>query len=240
MKNLLFICLITPLISFGQYAKGRYANPNPQPIKIQVSKAPKTSADHYSDMQKNISQDFRNLSNNLAANARVKASATSEAMKDNYSRINTDNLINNDGAYKTIVIDNVSGWKTVENKKTITKILEIKSKYNFYSQRKQIPKFLKDSNETLYLSWSREADGYSRITNIQVRDSQGEVVYDVTHKNKSYIEMFKPFTSSYKMNKEMALQKLRELKELKELEVITKEDYDSYVQKYKSIILKGF
>jgi hypothetical protein len=240
MKKLLFILLFIPLISLGQ----TYSNPYPKPIKIEVSKAPKTSADHLSDMQKNISNSFSKAAANYSANASARASnlsANSEAMKVNYSRINTDILINNDETYDAIVLDKVSGWAVDENKKTITKILGAKRKYYFYSQRKEVPKFLKGSDKILYLSWSREAvDDYTRITNIQVRDSKRQVVYDVTHKNKSYLEMLEPFTSQYKLNKEMALQKLKELKGLKELEVISKEEYDAYVQKYKSIILKGF
>ena len=238
MKKSLFILLFIPLISFSQ----TYRNPNPQPIKIEVSKKPKTSADHYSDLQKSISNSFSKVATN-AANNRTNDSgnAYSEALKDNYSKIITDNLMNNDGKYEVIVLDNISGWHPRENKKTIIAILGEKRKYNFFSQRSKLPKFLKGSDKILYFSWTREAVGsYTRITNIQVRDSQRQVVYDVTHKNKSDLEMLEPFTSSYKLNKEIALQKLKELKKLKELDVITKEEYDSYAQKYKSIILKNF
>jgi hypothetical protein len=237
MKKLLIILLFIPLISFGQ----TYSNPYPKPIKIEVSKAPKTSADHLADMQKNISNSFSKSAANYSANSSANSSAEVEAMKDNYSRINIDILINNDDKYQIIVLDKITGWEASANKQSIIKILKKKSKYNFYSQRSKLPKFLKNSDKILYFSWTREDFGkHTRITNIKVRDSQRKIVYDVTHKNKSYLEMLEPFTSPYTLNKEMVLQKLKELKGLKELEVITKEEYDAYVQKYKSIILKGF
>jgi hypothetical protein len=140
MKNLLFICLITPLISFGQYAKGHYANPNPQPIKIQVSKAPKTSADHYSDMQKNISQSFSNLSDNYAANARAaqiaranNTNAQSAALKDNYTKIDIDLLKGSSDKYKFLVIKRVSGWSTCANFLTIINEINGANKYSIVS-----------------------------------------------------------------------------------------------------------
>ena len=59
MKKLLYLFLLLPYLVQSQITIGgqraTYRNPNPQPIKIQVSEAPKTSADHLNDMQRNIS-----------------------------------------------------------------------------------------------------------------------------------------------------------------------------------------
>ena len=240
MKNLLIILLFIPLISFGQ----TYRNPNPKPIKIEVSQAPKTSADHLRDMQNKISESFAGAANNYAANAQARVNnskANAEAMKDNYTKITSDVLINNDGVYKAIVLDKISGWMPKNNIKSITEILENSTKMRFYKSRNKVPKSLRSSDKILFFSWVREAvDDYTRITNITVRNSKGQILYDVVHKNKQHIEMLKPFTSSYTFDKEMVLKKLKELRELKDLEVISKEEYDLYVKKYKSIILKGF
>ena len=62
MKITLFILLLT--IYLSGYSQ-TYTNPIPKPIKIEVSQKPKTSADHYSDLQKklnNISYGFVNSS----------------------------------------------------------------------------------------------------------------------------------------------------------------------------------
>ena len=78
MKKSLFILLFIPLISFSQ----TYRNPNPQPIKIEVSQKTKTSADHYSDMQKSISNSFSKLSANYAANASASRAAAAQTEKN--------------------------------------------------------------------------------------------------------------------------------------------------------------
>ena len=235
MKKILIILIFTPILSFGQ----TYSNPNKKKIKIEVSEKPKTSADHYNDMQKNLSNSF----SKLAAISSANASTEAEVMKDNYSRVNVDVLINNDDKYQAIVLDEISGFAPSRNKQSIIKILNRESKYKFYSQKSKLPKLKSSKNfdKILYFSWTREDIGqYTRITNIQIKDFKGEIIYDVTHKNKSHLEMLEPFISPYKSSKENILKKLKELKGLKELEVITKEEYNAYVQKYKSIILKDF
>lgn len=248
MKKLLYLFLLLPYLVQSQITIGgqraTYRNPNPQPIKIQVSEAPKTSADHFSDLQKtlnNISASASANSNaNRSASDAAMINATAEEMRNNYSKISTDKLINNDGTFKAIVIENVSGWASKKNLETITEILNTSKKYKFYRKYKDIQENMRGSDKILYFSFTREAVSYSKITNIIVRNSQNKIIYDVIHRNKSHIEMLKPFTSSYTFDKEMVIKKLKELKELEELELISKEEYDSYVQKYKSIILKGF
>ena len=239
MKNLL--CLFFAIIFTTSHYSQTYRNPNGNKIKVEISQPRKTSADHISDMQKNLANNFSKMAANNSANSTTNNAANAVAMKDNYSKIGTDILINNDDKYQAIVLDNVSGWAFKVNIETISNIFKHSKKMHFYKNRKFLPKNLEDSDKILYLSWIREAVGnYTRITTIIVRDYQNQVVYDVVHRNKSYLEMLLPFTSSYTFDKEKVLRKLKELRELKELEIITKEEYDSYVQKYKSIILKGF
>ena len=238
MKNLL--CLFFAIIFTTSHYSQTYRNPNGNKIKVEISQPRKTSADHISDMQKNLANNFSKMAANNSANSTTNNAANAVAMKDNYSKIGTDILINNDDKYQAIVLDNVSGWASKVNIETISSIFKHSKKMHFYENRKDLPKNLEGSDKILYLSWIREALNYTRITNIVVRNYQNKVVYDVVHRNKSTTEMLMPFTSSYTFNKEMVLRKLKELRELKELEIITKDEYDSYVQKYKSIILKGF
>ena len=78
MKKLLLLLLFIPLISFGQ----TYRNPNPKPIKIEVSQAPKTSADHLRDMQNKISESFAGAAANAAENARAARIANAQKEKN--------------------------------------------------------------------------------------------------------------------------------------------------------------
>jgi hypothetical protein len=252
MKKLLYLLLLFPCLIQSQITvsgqKATYRNPYPKPIKVEVVQ--KTNP--YQQMQNSITNSTINAiqnaaanniraSANASANASENAKARKEAMKDRYSKIFVDELINNDGIYKAIVLENVSGWRPEENRETILEILNSSNKMRFFEKRKSIPKSARSSNQILYLSWNREHIGnYSRITKVSIKDYQNQVVYEAIHKNMSFIEMLLPLTSKYVFNKEMLIQKLKELQELKELEIISKEDFDSYVQKYKLIILKGF
>ena len=79
MKKLLIILLFIPLISFGQ----AYRNPGgSKPIKIQVSQAPKTSADHYRDMQKSLSNSFSQSIATASANSRAARIANAQKEKN--------------------------------------------------------------------------------------------------------------------------------------------------------------
>lgn len=137
MKKLLIILIFIPLISFGQ----AYRNPGgSKPIKIQVSQAPKTSADHYRDMQKSLSNSFSQAVNNSAANARAaaiaraaNANAQSEALKNNYTKVEIDLLKGSSNKYKFLVIKQVSGWSTSANFVTITNKINGANKYSVVS-----------------------------------------------------------------------------------------------------------
>ena len=63
MKNL--ILLFLSVFTISTYSQ-TYRNPNGNTIKVEVRQAPKTSADHYRDMQRNISNSF----SKAAANSR--------------------------------------------------------------------------------------------------------------------------------------------------------------------------
>ncbi len=87
MKITLFILLLT--IYLRGYSQ-TYTNPIPKPIKIEVSQKPKTSADHYSDLQKklnNISNDFANSSLAESMNEQRKKTGIQYLGNGNYKII---------------------------------------------------------------------------------------------------------------------------------------------------------
>ena len=79
MKTLLII------LSLAIYVSGysqTYRNPNKKVIKVQISKAPKTSADHLSDMQKNLTNSFSQATANYVANASAARAANIQREKN--------------------------------------------------------------------------------------------------------------------------------------------------------------
>ena len=258
MKNLLFILLFVPIISFGQ-----------NPVKVQVTQQ-KTFAQSFNDGLKSGAA----VSAAAAANRNAAAAAAnvqSEALKNNSEKIEIDLLKGNSGIYKNVVIKKVSGWMVTgnflkikdeinnakiykvvslndlrmytdkygnvatyerKNKKLIAKI----SERNLYEPIFP-PKFLNDS-ETLFLEWSREAiTPVDRLSRLILKNSVGETVYQAEYKNKGYSEMLRPLVSDYNFGKQDAKNKLIELKEYLDLGIITQDEFDKKAVSLKKILL---
>ena len=174
-----------------------------------------------------------------------------EAMKDNYSKVTIDNLINNSNNYKYLVIENVSGFYPQNNKEEILSILSGANKYIItdiskdyksngkeIENKKKLPETLIGNKEVLFLIWIREAQGTAnRITQMSVKNSEGKIVYESTSKNLSFGEILKPLISNYIYSKQQALTKIEELKKYLDLGIITKEEYDLKVSELKPILL---
>ena len=168
-----------------------------------------------------------------------EGAAQSAALANNSKTIKTDYLINNDGTYRAVVLNSVSGWKPNGNKSEINKILSGADKYKYYKRTKSIPESLLNSGELLYLDWIREAQTqYDRITTMILKDGSGKIVYEATYKNIPYSEMLSPLTTSYAMNRDDAITKIKELKELLDMGVLTQDEFKKATQELKKVILK--
>ena len=191
---------------------------------------------------KSIGESFNDGMKAGAAARSARASegaAQSAALANNSKTIATDFLINNDGTYRAVVLNSVSGWKPNGNKSTINKILSGADKYTYYKRTRSIPESLLNSGELLYLDWIREAQTqYDRITTMILKDGTGKIVYEATYKNIPYSEMLSPLTTSYAMNKDDAITKIKELKELLDMGVLTQDEFKKATQELKKVILK--
>jgi hypothetical protein len=221
MNNTLFTIIL--LISFSCFCQT-------QPIKVQVTQQP------------SFSQSFNE---GLQAGAAARAARASEgaarsaALSNNSKTITTDFLINNDDIYRAVAVNNVSGWKPSANKKSIKKILSASKKYHYYNTISDISQNLTNSDKILYLDWIREAiTDYDRITTMILKDYSGKIVYEASYKNIPYSEMLSPLTTTYVMNKDDAIAKIKELKELLDMGILNKEEFQKATQEYKKIILK--
>ena len=224
MKNLLFILLFVPIISFGQ-----------NPVKVQVTQ------------QKTFAQSFNEGLQAGAAARSARAAdgaAQNQANANNYENIKTDYLIGNSNNYRCVIISKVTGWQVKGNRETVFKELQAAGKYlivnpeNPKRNYKVIPQSFLESSETLFLEWHRDAQGqYDRVSNLKLKDYSGKIIFEADYKNKAYSEMLKPLMSDYNFTKEMAIKKIKEFKELKDLEIISQQEYDDLVKELKPIIL---
>lgn len=174
-----------------------------------------------------------------------------EAMKDNYSKISIDNLINNTYKYDYVVVEGISGFSPKDNKIDVLKILNDSKKYNIVDispdyksngneieNDKTLPDDLLSNPKVLFVSWLRDAQGnYNRITKLTVKNFEGKIIYESTSKNLSHQEILNPLISNYIFTKEMAFSKIEEFKKYLDLGIITKEEYDLKVSELKPILL---
>lgn len=192
-----------------------------------------------------------NVANRTARANEAEAQASNnivfnEAIKNNYSKVTIDNLINNTNNYEYLVIENVGGWLPKENTETLINLLSGIKKYTiiniskYYNTHKKIPSNLINNKKVLLLSWLRDAHGdVNRITQLTIKNSEGNLIYESTSKNLSYAEILNPLISNYIFTKEQALSKIEDLKKYLDLGVITKEEYDSKVSELKPILLSN-
>ena len=227
MKKYLLLIILFPIVGMGQ----SYSNPYtpPQQVNVTVKKDP-------NDFSTSFTQGMQ-----AGAAARQAAAASSavynEAIKDNYSKISIDNLVNNTNKYEYVFLESVSGWKSGENKRDILKILVGANKFQIIDE-KELPSEFLNNPKVLLVSWLREAQGdVNRITLLTIKNFEGNTIYESTSKNLSHQEILKPLISNYSFTKEMALSKIEELKKYFDLGVITKEEYDLKVAELKPILL---
>ena len=230
------ILLFLSVFTISTYSQ-TYRNPNGNTVKVEVRQAPKTSADHIRDMQRNISNSFSKAAANSGNNSGTNAD---EATKDKYTKIIVDDLINNDGYFRGIYVKKVSGWQPANNKATIKNIIKGSDKLNLFSKEKNLPKNTETLEKVLFLDWERQAlTQYSRLTKITLSDYKGNIVYQAVHKNIPHIEMLLPLTSEYVITKEQAISKMKEFKEILDLEILTRKEYDSILKVMKPFILNN-
>ena len=235
MKNLILLLLFLPVVVFGQYQ-----NPAPiytqQPIKVNVTQTPNFSQSFTQGMQAGAA-----VSQAAAANRAANASAAEgqmAALNDNLIEVRIDKLINNDGLYRAIVINRVSGHRPEENTETLLGVFASSDKYIIYDDIKKVPKGLENSNQLLRLNWLRESQSYHRFSTLKLTNSSGEVVYESFNKNIPYSQVLTPLTSIYRMGSEEAIEQIKQLKELLSLEIISQEEFDNQTKVLKEIILE--
>ena len=197
-----------------------------------------------------LNQVQQDLSTNRALRTKESEAQASnnavfnEAIKNNYSKVTIDYLINNTNNYKYIVIENVAGWQPKLNTEDLVNILSGSKKYTiinitkYFNTDKKIPNDLINNKEVLFLNWLRDAQGdINRITQLSIKNSEGKLVYESTSKNLSYSEILKPLISNYIFTKDQALSKIEDLKKYLDLGIITKDEYNSKVSELKPILL---
>ena len=232
-----------------------YTNPmgnSTQPIQVNVTQQ-KNPYD-FSDAMVKGAQAGAATAQAGAAAAQAAAARNAnytEAMKDNYSKISVDNLINNTYNYDYVVVEGISGYNPKVNKEEVLQILNNAKKYLIFDispdyrengdeieNNKNLRDNLKNSPKALFINWQREAQGdYIRITKLTIKNFEGKVIYESISKNLSHQEILNPLISNYIFTKEMAFSKIEEFKKYLDLGIISKEEYDIKVSELKPILL---
>jgi hypothetical protein len=171
--------------------------------------------------------------------AAASSAAYNEAVKNNYSEISIDNLVNNTNKYEYVFLESVSGWKSGDNKRDVLKILKGANKFQIIDDS-ELPREFINNPKVLFVSWLRDAQGdVNRITQLSIKNFEGKIIYESTSKNLSHQEILKPLISNYIFTKETALSKIEEYKKYLDLGVISKEEYDFKVAELKPILMGG-
>ncbi len=238
---LILIMVLLAQICYSQYSTLNVNLSNPNPMGDALNKV---SQDAIANRNARANEAEAEASNNAVYN---------EALKNNYSKVTTDNLINNSNNYKYLVIENVGGWMPQTNKATLLEALIGAKKYiiidvakDFNSRgkeltnEKKIPADLINNKEVLFLNWLREDQGdVNRITLLSIKNSEGKIVYESISKNLSFGEILMPLISNYVYTKGQALTKIGDLKKYLDLGVINAEEYDLRVSDLKPILLEN-
>lgn len=203
-----------------------------------------------------IGESFNQLSNSRIKGQETRTlneMAFNDAIKDNYSKIIIDKLINNLEKYKYIVVNNSTGWKPKDNTTEILQILKGSNKLEvinlskYYNKENELPSYLEvpsnliKNDQVLYLNFSREAVGdFNRISKLTLSDCNEKIIFESISKNQSYSEILLPLTAKYIYTKEQIIKKIEEIKKYLELEIITKEEYDSQFTYLKKMLLDNY
>jgi hypothetical protein len=247
MKNILFtLIFLFSLTSFSQYV-----SPNQNNVNVTVKQE--------QTIGQQIAQGRQAAAAQATANAATET-ARAQAMKDNYSKVNIDLLKDNGNKYKYVVLRSVTGWMPEENIKTINNTLKGSNIYGFVSQlgpkrrwsHREMPEVIsRRQDEVLYLSWHREEQGsFTRTSKLTLEDYNNKVIFQADYKNIGYSEMLNPLLSEYitsaedqelknNLERDIALKKIKEAKELLDLGVISQQEYQALVDKYKPILLRN-
>jgi hypothetical protein len=247
MKNILFtLIFLFSLTSFSQYV-----SPNQNKVNVTVKQE--------QTIGQQIAQGRQAAAAQATANAATET-ARAQAMKDNYSKVNIDLLKDNGNKYKYVVLRSVTGWMPEENIKTINNTLKGSNIYGFVSQlgpkrrwsHREMPEVIsRRQDEVLYLSWHREEQGsFTRTSKLTLEDYNNKVIFQADYKNIGYSEMLNPLLSEYitsaedqelknNLERDIALKKIKEAKELLDLGVISQQEYQALVDKYKPILLRN-
>jgi hypothetical protein len=98
--------------------------------------------------------------------------------------------------------------------------------------------YWKQEIEVESTNWKKEADGKSnKLSKLTIKNFEDNIIFESSSKNLSYKEILKPLISNYILTKQMALSKIQEYKKYLDLGIITKEEYDLKLAKFKPIIL---
>jgi len=124
MKKNILLMILFPIFVMGQATyTNPYGNTSP-PIQVNVTQQ-KNPYDFSDAIIKGAQAGAANAQAGAAARQAAAANSAvyNEAMKDNYSKISVDNLINNTNNYDYVVVESISGWSPKENKKDVLQIL---------------------------------------------------------------------------------------------------------------------
>ena len=262
MKKIIFtsiFCVLFINSIFGQYVPERKIN-----VTVTNQKSP---ADVYDEIGK---QNQKMIADQMAradaarqakiARKQAEEAARAEAMKDNYSKINIDDLIDNSDKYKYVLVEKVAGLDIDENAKIITNTLKGSNIYGFVSMvgskrnwtHRELPQvILKRPESVLYLSFQQYSQGeYTRISRVTLEDYEDKVIYQADHKNIDYATMLGPLLDKYvtpkeqkaaqkKLARDEAVKQLKEAKEMLDLGILTQDEYDKISAKLKPIIINN-
>tara|TARA_B110001452_G_scaffold263499_1_gene265021 strand:+ start:678 stop:2096 length:1419 start_codon:yes stop_codon:yes gene_type:complete len=182
----------------------------------------------------------------IQAQVKLKAAYT-EALKDNYTNVNIDLLTSEPPSYQYLIVKSVKGFGSVENTRLIVNVLKNSRTFKVVSlldpnpTHFKIPIGLLSHRQSLFLDWSREAQGeFNRITNLVLSNSDDKIVFSAQYKNKSYQEILSSLlyeSFENKKTKDEAIKEIKEAKELLDLNIITKKEYEEISKVLKPIIL---
>lgn len=241
------IFLLINIIFLSQIVYSQYGTNN---VNVTVKKDPNDFSSSFNQgMQAGAAARQAAAASQQAAAA--NSAVYNEAMKDNYSNISTDLLINNTNNYEYVVLESFSGWMPQGNKEVVIKTLIGAGKYKIIDMSpdyrsngdakendKTLPNELLNNPKVLFVNWQREAQGdIIKISKLTVKNFEGKILYESTSKNLSYQEILRPLTSNYVYTKQKALSKVEELKKYLELGVITKDEFDLKVAELKPILM---
>ena len=260
MKKLILLLLFIPLVSLGQIQvsgqKATYANPYPQPIKVQIQNNPSNA---WNQAMQNNNAAMSNMIRNMAASG---AFATARQKAKDITGLNGKNI----NKYKYIVVANVSATKEKEIPKIRKKINDELSKTNFkiIQNLDNIPEDLiinPDLGLYLYLVSENENWPFKNVI-LSLANIKGDMIHQRavrhdrtasfltglvlqsirTHPHKFDINASLEEEKIVEINisttnKEDAIKELKNLKELLDLELITKEEFDIKSKELKKIIL---